>query len=247
MVLLRQYYRVKAFTLIEVLLTFAVVAVLAALLMPVTSQMAVYAARVKSLSNLRQIGVAVRLYANDHNQQIPGQTAPAELGTAPPQQWPSLFCAYLNPSDPRVFLDSTDPSTNTLPLSQIISDQTNNTAFVYNGFDELAVDNEPPGSVPLTRLDQPSQVALMGLKAKGATGFYVNLFFQPLSQLFNLLNTVAFDGGSHYLFADGSVRFLTQAEYTNSCWLINKSLQLPPLGPTMNGLEFGRRLPHVVQ
>jgi prepilin-type N-terminal cleavage/methylation domain-containing protein/prepilin-type processing-associated H-X9-DG protein len=210
MVSWRRAYQLKAFTLIELLLSIAIIAVLAALLMSATSQMNAYAGRAKSISNLRQIGVAARLYANDHNQQLPGQPA-----------------AQDPPSDPRVFLDSSDPNTTQLPLQQVISNQANNTAFIYNGFDDLGTDNQPPQEVSLTRLDQPSEVALMGLKLAGSNSFYVDLLFQPIALLPSLLNTSAFDGGSHYLFADGSVRFLTQAQYTNSLWLVNKTLQLP--------------------
>jgi prepilin-type N-terminal cleavage/methylation domain-containing protein/prepilin-type processing-associated H-X9-DG protein len=227
MVSWRRAYQLKAFTLIELLLSIAIIAVLAALLMSATSQMNAYAGRAKSISNLRQIGVAARLYANDHNQQLPGQPAAQDPASAPPNQWPTLFCAYLTPSDPRVFLDSSDPNTTQLPLQQVISNQANNTAFIYNGFDDLGTDNQPPQEVSLTRLDQPSEVALMGLKLAGSNSFYVDLLFQPIALLPSLLNTSAFDGGSHYLFADGSVRFLTQAQYTNSLWLVNKTLQLP--------------------
>ena len=77
-----------AFTLIEVLLTFAVIAVLAALLIPATSRMTQYAQRKIDL-NLRQIGVAARLYANDHDQTLPGQPVAATPSGQPPDQWPA--------------------------------------------------------------------------------------------------------------------------------------------------------------
>jgi prepilin-type processing-associated H-X9-DG protein len=239
MVISAPAYPVKAFTLIEVLLTFAVIAVLAALLIPVTSQMNGYAARTKSISNLRQIGVAARLYANDHNQQLPGHSV-ATLENPFPDQWPTLFCAYLTPSDPRVFLDGSDATTTALPLAQVISNQSNNTAFIYNGFDDLGVDNQPPEMVSLARIEQPASVVLLGLKVAGSSSFFVDILFEPLANLLNLLNTSAFSGGSHYLFADGSVRFLTQAQYSNSLWLVNKALQLPglpapPLGTSPHG------------
>jgi prepilin-type N-terminal cleavage/methylation domain-containing protein len=234
----------RGFTLVEVLLTFAIIGVLAALVIPATTQMTTYAARMKTISNLRQIGVAARLYANDHNQQLPGHPAPPDLGSPPPDQWPTLFCSYLSPTDPRVFLDTSDSTTNTLPLTQIVSNQTNNTAFVYNGFDDLSVDDQPPQMVALSRLSNPAQVSLLGLKQPGSTSFSVDLIFQPLSLLSNLLNTSAFSGGSLYLFADGSVRFLSQSQYTNSIWLVNKAfplpnLNLPPPIPLPSAFRYG--------
>ena len=233
-----------AFTLLEVLVVFAVLAVLAAIAIPVSSRMSEYSARMKSVSNLRQIGVAAHLYANDHGQQLPGE--PASLlglpGIEPPEspsdQWPTLFCAYLSPSDPRVFLDPSDPTAAKLPLASVISNAVNNTGYVYNGFDDLGEANTPAANVSLARLDTPSEVVLLAQKTQGASTFYVDLLFNPLGNLFSLLNPTAYDGGSHYLFVDGSVRFIKQAEYSNNLWLVNKNLSLPPpnMGSQQNAL-----------
>ena len=90
----------------------AVLFVLAAVAIPAShSDMSQYTARMKSISNLRQIGVAAHLYANDHDQQLPGQPASGLLGLPVPgptdgssDQWPTLFCTIISrPSDPRVF------------------------------------------------------------------------------------------------------------------------------------------------
>ncbi len=207
----------------------AIVALLAAIAIPATSKISEYSARTKSISNLRQIGVAARLYANDHNQQLPGQPAPAGLPTSgnPTEQWPTLFCAYLTPSDPTVFVDPGDPATNRLPLASILSSGTNNTAFIYNGFDDLAVDNQPPETVSLTSFATPSDVVLLAQKTRGASAFFVSPIFQPVANLLSLLNPCAYDGGSHYLFVDGSVRFIKQTDYSNSLWFVDKSISLP--------------------
>lgn len=224
-----------AFTLLEVLVVFVVVVILFAIAIPATTRMSAYSARIKSISNMRQIGVAAHLYANDHDQQLPASPSTSGLlpGLLPPpstgDQWPALFCAYLSPSDPRVFLDANDSATNKLPLPQVISNDINNTAFVYNGFDDLSVNNQPVQSVALSRLDTPSDVVLLAQKVPGAKAFYVDLLFNPLSSLLSLFNPQAFDGGSHYLFVDGSVRFIKQADYNNTLWLVNKNLTLPPL------------------
>ena len=214
----------------------AVVALLAAIALPVSSKISDYTSRTKSISNLRQIGVAARLYAADHNQQLPGQPA-ASTGLftvgGGPDQWPALFCAYLTPSDPTVFLDPGDPTTAKLPLASILSNSANNTAFVYNGFDDLAANNQPPEAVSLTTLATPADIVLLAQKVRGAKAFYVSPLFQPVASVFSLLNPAAYDGGSHYLFVDGSVRFIKQTEYSNSFWLADKSLTLPfpPLLP----------------
>ena len=219
-----------AFTLLETLAGMAIVAVLFAVAIPTTAHVNQYAARVKAVSNLRQLGVAAQLYANDHNQQLPGRPtsdplpAPKSDGT-----WPQLFCQYLSPSDPRVFLDPQDRRTAKLPLNTVLSPAVNNTGYLYNGFDDLAPEGQAPSVVSLTRLETPSQIILLAPKAQGVTGFYVDVLLQPIANLLNEFNPVVYDGGAHYLFVDGSVRFLKQSEYSNSFWLSDKSIQLPAL------------------
>ena len=231
-----------AFTLLEMLVVFAVLAVLVAIAIPASSRMSQYSARMKSISNLRQIGVASRLYANDHNQQLPGRPTAAGgpplsrdetgLGT---DEWPTLFCAYLSPNDPRVFVDPLDPAAAKLPVALVLSNVANNTGFIYNGFDDIGDASQPLPAVALTQMDTPAEVVLLAQKTQGASSFFVDLLSNPLGSLFSLLNPQAYDGGSHYLFVDGSVRFIKQTDYSNNLWLVNKGLPLPPLGGTNQG------------
>jgi prepilin-type N-terminal cleavage/methylation domain-containing protein len=60
------------FTLMELLVVVAVIAMLAALLFPVFSHAREKARQVSCLSNLRQIGSAVLLYAQDYDETYPG-------------------------------------------------------------------------------------------------------------------------------------------------------------------------------
>ena len=232
-----KFHLVKTgFTLLEVLVACALVAVLFAIALPTTSRISEYTQRTKSLSNMRQIGVAARLYANDHDQQLPGQSSAAGSplpGTSPVQQWPALFCAYLTPSNPVVFLDPADSVTARLPLSDILSNVTNNTGYIYNGFDEFAVDDQPPPVIHLNRLSDQIDVVLLAQKARGAAAFCLSPIFQPVTNLLTLLNPGAYDGGSHYLFLDGSVRYVRWEDYSNNFWLVDKgnNLPLPPLPP----------------
>ncbi len=61
----------KAFTLIELLVVIAIIAILASMLLPALTKARHAAQNAKDVSNLKQIGLASTLYANDWDQFIP--------------------------------------------------------------------------------------------------------------------------------------------------------------------------------
>ncbi|MBS1723819.1 MAG: DUF1559 domain-containing protein [Armatimonadetes bacterium] len=79
-----------AFTLIEILVVIAIIAIIAAILFPVFSRAKEAAKQSSCLTNLRQIGLAVGIYASDSDDTLP----PAETSGSQPVLWGDLTYPY---------------------------------------------------------------------------------------------------------------------------------------------------------
>jgi prepilin-type N-terminal cleavage/methylation domain-containing protein/prepilin-type processing-associated H-X9-DG protein len=132
----------SAFTLIELLVVIAIIAILAAILFPVFAQAREKSRQASCSSNLRQIGVAILLYAQDYDEVLPLGSYMDPTNSSP-TPWMNIVDPYVKGGYPTRAADS---GTRTFGI------------YACPSFDPSLIGNRPSHSYAVNRVYMPSHI-----------------------------------------------------------------------------------------
>lgn len=215
--------RISGFTLVEMLVVIAVIAILASLLLPALGSIQEKGRNAQCVNNLRQMGVGLMLYVGDHDGALIPGAQPAQSGG----RWYNVLDAYMGNEEQgslTKFASGNRPSWQRCPSKVFNSSEMNHVTVGYgwnyygdnaghDGFGNSIGDSNGRGyGSRLVEVTKPSKTIIIGdskdLEIERTSTSQNVFLYPPPASVFERFRAKRHSGRGNYLMVDGHVESL---------------------------------------